>query len=268
MNKKVSILVFLVLGFFIVNAQTEKPAVSAEELAKKLSNPVASLISVPFQNNTDVGIGPLNGTKNTMNLQPVVPLSLSKSLNLITRVILPIVTQRDITGAGQTQSGLSDVVASAFVSPKEAKNGLTWGVGPAMLIPTASNNFLGGQKWGFGPTALVLKQTHGWTIGGLMNQIWSFAGDKNRNDISQLFLQPFLTYNWKSGAGIGMSGEITQNWMNNKTGAYIIPTISGVTKIGTQTVQLTIGPRIQLAAQDGNKAAMGIRAAVTFVFPK
>ncbi len=208
---------------------------------------MASLISVPFQNNTDVGIGPLNGTKNTMNLQPVVPLSLTKSLNLITRVILPIVTQRDITGAGITQSGLSNVVASAFISPKEAKNGLTWG---------------------FGPTALVLKQTHGWTIGGLMNQLWSFACDKNRNDISQLFLQPFLTYNWKSGAGLGVSGEITQNWNTGNTGAYIIPTISGVPKIGTQTVQLAIGPRFQVAAQVGNKASMGIRAAVTFVFPK
>jgi hypothetical protein len=247
----------------------EKPAAGdAAELAKKLSNPVASLISMPFQNNTDVGIGAYNGSRNTLNVQPVIPIKVSAKLNLITRIVLPIVSQHDITGQGTRQSGLSDAVVSAFFSPAEAKNGIVWGVGPALLVPVATSDFLGTKKFGVGPTALILKQTHGWTIGGLVNQIWSVAGDAQRPDVSQLFLQPFLTYNWKSGAGLGGNAEITQNWQASTTSVFINPTISGITKLGTQIVSLAIGPRIQVAAPDGTASAFGIRAAVNFVFPK
>ena len=118
----------------------------AAELAKKLSNPVASLISVPFQNNTDYGIGPNNGSKNTLNFQPVIPIELAPNLNVIARVILPIVTQRNITGLGTSQGGLSDITATAFFAPSQFKNGLIWGVGPAFLIPTATDTYLGTGK--------------------------------------------------------------------------------------------------------------------------
>src|SRR5450631_4792458 len=136
----------LVLGFLIfspdiLRAQgAEKPkeappaANEAAELAKKLANPIASLISVPFQNNTFYGIGPLKGTQNVMNFQPVVPIKINENLNLITRYIIPIATQYDITGENSSQSGLGDATISAFLSPAHTKNGLTWGVGPAFLI--------------------------------------------------------------------------------------------------------------------------------------
>jgi hypothetical protein len=123
-------LFFLTMG--TIKAQ-DKPAESVADLTKKLSNPIASLISVPFQNNTDVGIGAYNGSRNTLNFQPVIPISLSPKLNMITRVVLPIVTQQDITAQGVKQTGLSDAVISAFFSPAEAKNGLTWGIGPAIF---------------------------------------------------------------------------------------------------------------------------------------
>lgn len=249
----------------------DKPApaaTEAAEMAKKLANPVASLISLPFQNNTDVGIGEHNGSKNTLNIQPVIPIKLSPKLNLIARVILPVISQHDITNEDTRENGLSDVLASAFISPADAKNGVVWGAGPAFLVPTATDELLGTQKLGVGPTALVLKQAHGLTFGALVNQIWSVAGNDQRADVNQMFLQPFLVYNWKSGAGIGLNAEMTQNWEASTSSVFINPSVSGVTKLGKQIVSLMIGPRIHVAAHNGSKADFGVRAALTFVFPK
>nr|WP_315140955.1 hypothetical protein [uncultured Flavobacterium sp.] len=246
----------------------DKPAESAADLAKKLANPIASLISVPFQNNTDVGIGANNGSRNTLNFQPVIPISISQNWNLISRVVLPIISQQDITAPGIKQSGLSDALVSAFFSPKEAKNGLTWGVGPAILAPTATDKFLGAEKLGFGPTAVILKQSNGWTYGALVNQIWSVAGSNDRADVSQMFVQPFFAYNWKSGAGLGGNFEITQNWEGNSTAVFFNPSINGITKLGSQMVQLAVGPRIPLAMPSNSRPDFGVRAVLNFVFPK
>ncbi|RFM27303.1 hypothetical protein [Deminuibacter soli] len=244
----------------------KKKPVSAAELAKKLSNPVANLISAPLQNNTDYGIGPYRGSKNTLNFQPVIPVSLSKNLNLINRVILPIVTQNNITAPGAKQSGLSDLTASFFVSPVHSK--IIWGVGPALLLPTGTNEYLSTKKWGIGPTALIVKQTGGLTFGFLANQIWSVAGNKDRAAVNQLFLQPFLVHNWKTGAGLGINAEITQNWQASNTTVFLNPLATGVTKMGKQTVQFGVGPRIPLAGPDNIKPDFGWRAVLTLVFPQ
>jgi hypothetical protein len=203
-----------------------------------------------------------------MNIQPVIPIGLSPKLNLIARVILPVVTQHDITGEGTIQSGLSDAVVSAFFSPSQTKNGLVWAVGPVFLVPTATEDLLGTEKFGTGATALLLKQAHGWTYGALVNQIWSVTGDENRANVNQMFLQPFLVHNWKSGAGIGVNAEMTQAWEAGTNSTFINPFVSGVTKLGKQIISLSIGPRIQVSAPDGNKADFGVRAVLTFVFPK
>ncbi len=238
----------------------------AAELAKKLANPIASLISVPFQNNTFYGMGPYNGTQNIMNFQPVIPIKLNDNWNVITRVILPVVTQYNVTGDNTSQSGLSDITASAFFSPSKTQNGVTWGVGPAFLIPTATNTYLGTGKFGIGPTAVILKQANGFTYGALMNQIWSVAGSSDRANVSQLFVQPFFTYNWKSGAGIGLVGSITQNWMTQKNATTITIPFTGITKFGKQIIQLAVGPQFPVSGTP--LADFGWRAQLTLIFPK
>jgi len=267
--RKQSLLLFFVFSLSIgtVKAQ-DKPEETAADLAKKLANPIASLISVPFQNNMDVGIGAFNGSRNTLNFQPVLPISLSPQLNMITRMVLPIISQHDITAPGSKQSGLSDATVSALFSPAVAKNGLTWGVGPILLVPTATDKLLGTEKLGVGPTAIVLKQSKGWTYGALVNQIWSIAGNEDRAAVNQMFVQPFFVYNWKSGAGLGGNFEITQNWDGKTTAVFFNPTISGITKLGNQMVQLAIGPRIPVSMPAGSRPDFGIRAVVNFVFPK
>lgn len=263
-----SFLVILFTGITSIISAQEAEGSDAAELAKKLSNPIASLISVPIQNNTDVGIGEFNGSRNTLNIQPVLPISLSPKLNLVARWVQPVISQFNITGDGNHESGLGDAVVSTFLSPAISKGGLTWGVGPVFLIPTGTNEYLTTKKFGIGPTAVVLYQTKGKTIGLLVNQIWSIAGDEDRGDVNQMFFQPFFVYNWKTGAGIGANLEITQNWQASATTVWFNPNISAVTSLGKQKTQFLIGPRINLAAPDGNKANFGVRGQVVFLFPK
>lgn len=241
---------------------------SAEELAKKLANPISNLISLPFQSNMDFGIGENGGSRTTINIQPVIPVSLTENLNLITRVVLPYISQYNISGIGNNEKGLGDAVLSAFLSPSSSKNGVTWGAGPALLIPTGTNDFLTANKFGIGPTAVALYQNKGYTFGGLINQIWSVAGDDNREAVNSFFFQPFFNYNWKNGAGIGANFEITQNWEANATTVWFNPTISAVTSLGSQRTQFLIGPRFNLAASAVQKADIGVRAVVVFLFPK
>jgi hypothetical protein len=248
---------------------TPKPETEdAAAIAKKLANPIGALISLPFQNNMDVGIGDENGSRNTLNIQPIVPFRLSEKYGLITRYIVPVITQYDITAKGNSESGLSDALVSGWLSNNVVKNGIVWGVGAAFLVPTATNELLGTKKFGTGPTIIVLQQKHGWTYGLLANQVWSVAGDENRADINQMYLQPFITHNWKSGAGLTVNTEMTQNWEAGTTNAFINVMAGGLTKFGNQLVQLQIGPRIHVAAPEGSKSRFGVRSALIFVFPK
>jgi len=248
-------------------AQASEEA-NAKELAMKLANPVSSLISVPFQNSSDIGIGDYKGTRNTLNIQPVVPASLTNDINLVTRVILPVVTQQNITGVGESEAGLGDAVVSMFFNPADSKEGFTWGAGPVFLVPTGTNDFLTTRKFGIGPTVVALQQTGGSTFGALINQIWSVAGDNDRANISALYFQPFYSFNWESGAGVAVDFEISQNWKASTTTVWFIPTISSLASLGGQKVQFIIGPRINLAAPDGAQADFGVRAQLVFLFPR
>lgn len=249
---------------FILSATCS--AQDAADLAKQLSNPIASLISAPLQNNSDFGIGSLNGTRNTLNIQPVWPLKLNDNINVITRIVLPLISQSSITGSGERQSGFSDAVLSAFFSPTKVKNGFTWGAGPAFLLPTGDDE-LTLDNFGVGPTVVALKQGGGFTYGALINQIWGLGGS-SKPDVSQMFLQPFLIYNWPTGAGIGANFEMTHSWSADNTTLWLNPFVSAVTALGKQKVQIGAGPRFNLAAPSGSKADWGVRTILVFLFPK
>lgn len=245
-------------------------AQDAQELAKKLSNPIANLISVPLQYNFDDDIGAANGHKSFINVQPVIPISINEDWNLISRTIVPLVTeQNDIAGQSGSQSGVGDITQSLFFSPKApTANGIIWGVGPVILLPTASDSLLGAEKWGLGPTAVVLTQRGHWTIGTLANHIWSVGGDDNRQDISATYVQPFLTYTTKTATSFGLNTESTYNWKSDRWTVPINFTVAQMMKLGDQPLQLGAGVRYWADAPDSAPQGWGLRLFATFLFPK
>ena len=237
------------------------------ELAKKLSNPVANLISVPFQFNYDEGFGPKNAGKTTLNIQPVIPISISEDWNLIIRTIVPVIYQDSIADGVDSKFGLGDTTQSFFFSPKApTAGGWIWAIGPAFLWPTGTDD-LGSEQWGVGPTGLVLKQEHGWTYGMLANHIWSYAGNDDLPDVNATFLQPFCSYTWKTATTLGMNTESTYDWTGEQWTVPINLFVSQVLKFGEQPVQFTAGPRYYVESPDGGPE-WGARFVVTFLFPK
>ena len=174
---------------------------SAEELAKLAQNPVGNLISVPFQNNTNFNVGPENGTQNILNIQPVIPISVNEDWNVITRTIMPLIWQPGFVAGQDTEFGLGDIQFNAFLSPaKPSAGGLIWGAGAIVQLPTNTNDRLGNDRWGLGPTAVVLHLGKGdpWVYGALVNNVWS-VGSGDSPTYNNFLLQPFVNYNFPEG---------------------------------------------------------------------
>lgn len=244
-------------------------AQSADELAKKLSNPVASLVSVPFQLNYDSGFGATDADRWVLNVQPVIPFSIGEDWNLISRTIVPLVDIEGLTPGSSGRSGVGDIVQSLFFSPKEpTAGGLIWGVGPVFLIPSATDDALGSGKWGIGPTGVVLRQSGPWTVGGLANHIWSVAGDDDRSDVNATFLQPFVTYTTPTATTFGLNSESTYDWEREAWTASVNATIGQIVPIGGRPVSFTGGVRYWVDSPDGGPEGWGARFVVTLLFPK
>ena len=237
----------------------------ATALAKQQQNPISSLISVPLQGNWDFGLGDRDATGTLFNIQPVVPFAVSRSTNLVLRVILPLASQ---PGSGEARvNGVGDVVMTAFFSP--AKSGrFTWGAGPVVLLPTATTNALGSEKFGVGPSAVVLTQPGPWTIGLLFNHIWSTSGADDREDVNSTFLQPFVNYNLGNGLAVGAVFEATANWnADEHWTAPLVFTVSKVARLGTRPVNFVVGAGPTVASPEGG-STWRFRFMAVFLFPR
>lgn len=246
-------------------AQTDYQA-----LSQQLANPVADLISIPIQFNYDQNLGAdEEGTRTVLNFQPVVPVSLNDDWNLISRTVIPVVWTDGLPAGAGRESGLGDVVQSFFFSPKlTTAGGLTWGVGPALLLPTATETQFGTEKFGLGPTAVVLQQSGPWTVGGLANHLVSVAGASDRADVNATYLQPFVVYGTQNAWNFALNSESTYNWETEEWLAPINALVFKVLPINGRPVSLQAGIRYWMDSPPGGPEGVGFRLSATLLFPR
>ena len=247
-------------------------AMSSEELAKLAQNPVGNLVSLPFQNNTNFNTGPLNGTQNILNIQPVVPFELNKDWNLITRTILPLVWQPAFYPGQGSRFGLGDLQLSGFVSPSQpGAGGLIWGAGAIVQAPTDTNE-LGNKNWGMGPTAVVLhlKPGNPWVYGALVNNVWSLSSSQRGGGYNNFLIQPFVNYNLPGGTYINTVPIITADWKAEGSQRWTVPLGLGVGHIfhvGRLPVNTQVGGYYNVVHPD-NGPNWQLRLQVQLMFPK
>ncbi|WP_204139779.1 neuromedin U [Halomicronema sp. CCY15110] len=249
-------------------AQAADGAASSQaDLAKASQNPIASLISVPLQNNTNFGVGEFDRTSNILNVQPVIPVPLSDRLTLVNRTIIPIAYQPELAAGLDSAFGLGDINYTGFLVPETTGN-FTWGVGPSIVLPTATDTILGTGKWSIGPAAVGLVSQGPIVAGALVSQLWSFAGDSDRADISLLTVQPFFNYNFAGGWYATTSPIITANWQTDDD-QWTVPLGGGggrVFNIGSQPVNASLQAYWNALKPEG-AADWTLRAQMTLLFP-
>jgi len=223
---------FIFAAFVGIGLSVQSVADTAgdSDLAQELTNPIANLITIPIQMSFDNDIGANDqGSKITTNFQPVIPFEVNNDWSLITRTIMPVIDQDEVFPGQGSQFGLGDINMSLFFSPKKpAAGGVIWGVGPVFVFPTATDSLLGSKKWSAGAGGVALTMRGPWTFGGLANHVWSLAGDSDRSDVSNTFLQPFGAYTWPSAWTVSVQSESNYNW---KTEQWSIPVTAAVAKL-------------------------------------
>lgn len=257
------------MGVVPALAQTETgpPKHDADKLAKTLANPIASLVSIPIQNDWNENVGLNNeGRQYVFQLQPVLPFKLNDDWNLITRVIVPIIGQPVLIEGVPPTFGAGDITPSFFFSP--ARGRLIWGVGPAFNLPVTSDPFLGSGKYSMGPTGVALMQEGHWTFGALVNQFWSVGGDTGRGDVNQLFLEPFISWS-RDGWTFSVNSESTLKWKEEGDARWQVPINVDVSKlivVGHRPISVKAGPRFYASRVPGGPN-WGFRISLTLLFP-
>ncbi len=254
-------------SFSIAQEEREK---SSDDLAKAAQNPIADMISLPFQNNFNFSVGPRKQLQNVLNIQPVIPITLNKDWNLITRWITPVIAQPSLTVNGDREFGLGDINPSFFFSPKQPTHGIIWGIGPTFVFPTGTDKTLTSGKYSAGPAFVALAIEGPWVVGILANNVWSFAGKSNRSGVNLMTLQPFVNYNFHGGWYLTSSPIITADWEAGHGDRWTVPIGGGfgrVFKIGEQPVNAQLAAYYNVAKPSGG-ADWQLRAQLQFLFPK
>jgi hypothetical protein len=239
-----------------------------EDLAKKSQNPIADLVSVPFQSNTNFNSGPFNRTQEVLNIQPVAPLHINADWNLIARTIIPVVSQPNPILNSNT-NGIGDITEELFFSPAH-RGALIWGVGPVFTIPSATDPILGTGRTLLGPTAVFLTTPGHWVMGVLLNNQWSIGGNPLRSSVNEFLAQPFINYNLPHGWYITSSPVITANWLAPSDQRWIVPFGGGfgrIFKIGDQPVSANIAGYYNVVHPTGT-SNWQLRAELTLLFPE
>lgn len=239
-----------------------------EQLAKKLANPVADLISVPFQGNWNGGIGPAeDGSQTYVNFQPVFPIKVNEDWNVIARTVAPVVYQEDVFPGAGTQFGLGNIQQSFFLSPSLPKNGFLWGAGPMVYLP-ASDDLLGPQDWGAGVTAAVVWQGGPWTVGALAHQLWPLENTSSNDVINQAYVQPFIAYTTKDAWTFTLNTESTYQWLADQWSVPVNFQVSKLTRVGKLPVSVFGGARYWLVSPDeAGPEGWGARFGFALLFP-
>lgn len=260
------------LGFAQDTVAADKTAAEKNaELAQKLTNPVADLISVPFQFNWNGRIGPVNkGQTAYMNLQPVIPIHLNENWNVIARTVAPVVWQTSIFPGAGTQTGLGNIEQSFFLSPVKPVGGWIMGVGPVLYLPTATDKLLGTAQTGAGPTGVFLRIQGPWTYGILANQVWGFAGPVSygAKPVNQVYMQPFIAYTTKTAWTFSLNSESQYDWLTQKWTMPFNFVVSKLVQIDKMPVSFGLGLRYFAASPNDGPKGLGVRASITFLLPE
>jgi hypothetical protein len=235
------------------------------ELARAVQNPVANLISVPFQNNTNFDFGPREKTQNVLNVQPVIPFSMTENLNLITRTIVPVISQPGFVPGQDRENGIGNILFSAFVSPKDSGSWI-WGAGPAIQLPTSTDDQLGADEWAAGPSFVLLTMRGPWVIGSLFSNVWEMSGD---DDINFFTWQYFVNYNLDGGWYLTSSPIITANWEANDE--WTVPLGGGfgrVFRVGKQPMNAQFQAFYNVEKPNDIGPKWSMRFQLQLMFPK
>lgn len=229
----------------------EQQAAVQAYIVKASQNPVGNIAIIPFQFNNNYALGPYARYQFNLNIQPVVPLMLSKNMTLIARTIIPVLANPSSlppqlcppNGVCGSTFGVSDIQEQLFFAPKTKPGALIWGAGPILQFPTASPDFLGTGKWSAGPAAVALVMPGKFVMGILATQLWSFAGKASTSQVNSGLFQPFINYNLKGNWAITTAPILTVNYAAPGNQKWSIPVGGGVTKtfkVGDQPMQLGV----------------------------
>lgn len=243
----------------------------ATQLAKIAQNPVGNLISVPFQNNSNLNYGPENKTQNVLNIQPVIPVHVNSDWNIITRTILPVISQPALYPGDDRTNGIGDTVFTAFLSPANPGN-LIWGAGPVLQLPTDNDKKLGNKNYGMGFSGVLLRLSKGdpWVYGALVNNIWSLSSNERGGAYNNGVIQPFLNYNFNGGLYLTSSPILTVDWKAESGDKWTVPLGGGVGKIfhfGKLPVNSSLAAYYNVVRPDYGPNWQ-IRAQVQLMFPQ